>query len=58
MLTQETLPEKLVNKALDVLAKLSQNERDLIRVVVEIVTELRDVLIKETEPPVSFPPQQ
>ncbi|KAF8605217.1 hypothetical protein BDV93DRAFT_543748 [Ceratobasidium sp. AG-I] len=47
ILSQEALPEGLVNKSLDVLRKLSENERDLIRVVVEIVTELRDVLIKD-----------
>ncbi|KAG8741938.1 hypothetical protein FRC10_002249 [Ceratobasidium sp. 414] len=50
MLSQEALPEKLVNKSLDVLAKLSENERDLIRVVVEIVTELRDVSVEEADP--------
>ncbi|KAG9120574.1 hypothetical protein FRC07_003879 [Ceratobasidium sp. 392] len=50
ILSQEALPEKLVNKALDVLAKLSENERDLIRVVVEIVTELRDISVEEPEP--------
>jgi hypothetical protein len=53
ILSQEALPEGLVNKSLDVLRKLSENERDLIRVVVEIVTELRDVLIKDGDVPVS-----
>ncbi|KAF8761781.1 Nuclear condensing complex subunit [Rhizoctonia solani] len=38
---------RLLNRGLDVLLKLSENERDMIRVVVEIVTELRDVLIKD-----------
>ncbi|KAB5594684.1 Condensin complex subunit 3 [Ceratobasidium theobromae] len=47
ILSQEVLPEGLVNKGLDVLRKLSENERDMIRVVVEIVSELRDVLIKD-----------
>ncbi|KAG8729180.1 hypothetical protein FRC12_021206 [Ceratobasidium sp. 428] len=51
ILSQEALPDKLVNKTLDVLAKLSENERDLIRVVVEIVTELRDFSAGEPDPP-------
>lgn len=36
------LPEGLLSRCLDVLRQLSPNERDLIRVVVEIVHELRD----------------
>ncbi|CAE6456848.1 unnamed protein product, partial [Rhizoctonia solani] len=47
MLSQEALPVGLLNRGLDVLLKLSENERDMIRIVVEIVTELRDVLIKD-----------
>ncbi|CAE6456052.1 unnamed protein product [Rhizoctonia solani] len=47
MLSQEALPTGLLNRGLDVLRRLSENERDMIRVVVEIVTELRDVLIKD-----------
>ena len=42
MISQNTLPEGLVARCLDVLRKLSPNERDLIRVVVEVVHELRD----------------
>ncbi|KAF8635378.1 hypothetical protein AX15_000383 [Amanita polypyramis BW_CC] len=42
MLTQETLPERLLTKCLDVLRELSASERDLIRVVVEIIQDLRD----------------
>ena len=42
MLSQEELPEKLLPKCLDVLRELSASERDLIRVCVEIVHELRD----------------
>ncbi|KDQ54411.1 hypothetical protein JAAARDRAFT_60793 [Jaapia argillacea MUCL 33604] len=42
MISQESLPDSLVSKCLDVLRKLSPNERDLIRVVVEVVHELRD----------------
>lgn len=51
MLGQEALPEGLVAPCLDVLRKLSTSERDLIRLVVEIIQELRD-LTKEAEPEV------
>lgn len=42
MISQEVLPESLVSRCLDILRTLSPNERDLIRVVVEVVHELRD----------------
>ncbi|KAJ6516489.1 nuclear condensing complex subunit [Mycena sanguinolenta] len=42
MLTNHKLPMDLVPRCLDVLRKLSPDERDLIRVVVEIVGDLRD----------------
>lgn len=42
MISQDCLPEGLVARCLDVLRVLSPNERDLIRVVVEVVHELRD----------------
>ncbi|KAH7929985.1 ARM repeat-containing protein [Leucogyrophana mollusca] len=42
MISQDALPESLVSRCLDVLRMLSPNERDLIRVVVEVVHELRD----------------
>ena len=42
MISQNILPEGLVARCLDVLRKLSMNERDLIRVVVEVVHELRN----------------
>ncbi|KAI6040837.1 nuclear condensing complex subunit [Pisolithus marmoratus] len=42
MISQEILPESLVSRCLDILRILSPNERDLIRVVVEVVHELRD----------------
>ncbi|CAE6433389.1 hypothetical protein ACGC1H_001522 [Rhizoctonia solani] len=51
MLSQEALPTGLLNRGLDVLRRLSEDERDMIRVVVEIVTELRDVLIKDGDVP-------
>ncbi|KAI0063895.1 hypothetical protein BV25DRAFT_1823946 [Artomyces pyxidatus] len=42
MLSKEALPDSLVSRCLDVLRLLSSSERDLIRIVVEIVHELRD----------------
>ncbi|TFK48905.1 ARM repeat-containing protein [Heliocybe sulcata] len=49
MISQETLPEGLLSRCLDVLRKLSPNERDLIRLVVEVVHELRDPDVDEKE---------
>ena len=42
MLREETLPLRLMAPCLDVLRELSATERDLIRLVVETVQELRD----------------
>lgn len=42
MISQSSLPDSLVSVCLDVLRTLSSSERDLIRVVVEVVHELRD----------------
>ena len=59
MLKAEALPEKLMAPCLDVLRTLSPSERDLIRVVVETVQELRDDAYGEDEdeaPLVCFPP--
>ncbi|KAJ7352471.1 nuclear condensing complex subunit [Mycena albidolilacea] len=42
MLTSSALPLAVVPQCLDVLRQLSSNERDLIRVVVEIVGDLRE----------------
>ncbi|KAM6503308.1 Nuclear condensing complex subunit [Amanita muscaria] len=41
MLSQNALPERLLTKCLDVLRELS-GERDLIRIMVEIIQDLRD----------------
>ncbi|KAI0040302.1 ARM repeat-containing protein [Auriscalpium vulgare] len=49
MLLQESLPEKLVPRCLDILRILSASERDLIRIVVEIVHDIRDAN-EEEEP--------
>ena len=54
----EALPEFLMAPCLDVLRTLSSSERDLIRLVVESVQELRDTVYGEHEdepPPVCFP---
>lgn len=54
MLGAEELPEVLMAPCLDVLRVLSGSERDLIRLVVETVTELRDNIIGDgDELPVS-----
>jgi len=42
MLSQEDLPESCLCKCLDVLRVLSASERDFIRVVVEVVQDLRE----------------
>lgn len=50
MASQDTLPERLLPHCLDILRKLSAGERDLIRVVVEIIHDLRDVDKDDDEP--------
>ncbi|ORY20755.1 nuclear condensing complex subunit [Naematelia encephala] len=42
MISQANLPEHLIPRCLDVLSKIADGERDLIRVIVEVVTELRE----------------
>ena len=44
MISQDSLPGSLVPFCLDILRKLSSGERDLIRIVVEVIHELRDDL--------------
>ncbi|KZT66150.1 hypothetical protein DAEQUDRAFT_730656 [Daedalea quercina L-15889] len=51
MISHGVLPETLVARCLDVLRVLSPNERDLIRVVVEVVHELRDPSEPEEDAP-------
>lgn len=50
MLSKDTLPESLVTRCLDVLRELATNERDLIRIVVEVILELRDFGDDDEEP--------
>ena len=42
MASQRLLPDSLVSLCLDILRTLSTSEKDLIRIVVEIIHELRD----------------
>lgn len=42
MIAQPNLPESLIPRCLDVLSKISNGERDLIRLIVDVVTELRE----------------
>ncbi|TCD67325.1 hypothetical protein EIP91_000246 [Steccherinum ochraceum] len=42
LIGKDALPESLVARCLDVIRKLCSGERDLIRIVVEVVHELRD----------------
>ena len=42
MVSQDVLPQQLISHCLDILRKLSSSERDLIRIVVEVIHELRD----------------
>jgi condensin complex subunit 3 len=52
MISQELLPEPLIAQCLDVLRILSANERDLIRVVVEVIHDLRDTNDSDDDFPV------
>ena len=42
MLAQEYLPESLIDPCVSILKEIVPSERELIRIVVEIVLELRD----------------
>lgn len=42
MISQANLPEALIPKCMDILCKIANSERDLIRVVVDVVSELRE----------------
>lgn len=50
MLRQESLPLKLMAPCLDIMRELSATERDLIRLVVETIQELRDSDDNEAAP--------
>lgn len=53
MVAHQALPEGLASRCLDVLRKLSDSERDLIMVVVEVIHELRDTEESDDEVVVS-----
>ena len=42
MMAHPHLPDRLPDKCVAVLEKISPNEQDLIRVIVEVISELRD----------------
>lgn len=44
MLAHELFPESLMDISLDVLMKTTPSEREIIRIVVEIINELRDAV--------------
>lgn len=56
MIAHQALPEGLASRCLDVLRKLSDSERDLIMVVVEVIHELRDTEEPDDEAVVSSNP--
>lgn len=56
MIAHQALPEGLASRCLDVLRKLSDSERDLIMVVVEVIHELRDTEEPDDEVAVSDEP--
>ena len=56
MIGHQALPEGLASRCLDVLRKLSDSERDLIMVVVEVIHELRDTEESDDEVVVSNDP--
>ena len=47
MTSRETLPQGLFNQCLDILKKLAASDRDLIRIVVEIISDMRDPFTDE-----------
>lgn len=57
MIAHQALPEGLASRCLDVLRKLSDSERDLIMVVVEVIHELRDTEESDDEVVVSIEPR-
>jgi condensin complex subunit 3 len=42
MISQQNLPPPLIHKCMDILCKIANSERDLIRIVVDVVSELRE----------------
>lgn len=42
MIVQVVLPDGLIRPCLDILLKLTPNEKDFVRLIVEIIDELRD----------------
>lgn len=42
MISQPNLPPQLVDRCMDILCKIANSERDLIRLVVDVVSDLRE----------------
>ena len=55
MISQQNLPPPLIHKCMDILCKIANSERDLIRVVVDVVSELREGQGDEEIDAVSIP---
>lgn len=49
MLGHASLPEPLIKPCIAVLDTMQNNERDLVRIVVEVINELRDFSASQTE---------
>lgn len=49
ILTHELFPEQLIESCLDILKKTMPSEKELVRVVVEIISQLRDNVSQERE---------
>jgi hypothetical protein len=49
MISHRNLPQSLIAPCLDVLSKISTSERDLIRIIVDVVTELRSTYTEARE---------
>ena len=47
MIAHPELPESLINPGVAVLHVMSPNERDLVRLVVEVISELRDKVLDD-----------
>lgn len=49
VMSQPNLPEPLIPSALDILDKLSSSERDFLLLVLEIISELRDLRVNDDD---------
>lgn len=54
MISQPNLPPQLVDRCMDILCKIANSERDLIRLVVDVVSDLREGQGEEEDDTVSL----